>query len=187
MIKMWFGAVPALLAVYAVARPIDGSNGDYGPGLAWNIGHLAFLGAFIGFGVLTAYFWRASPQPHPGVVTSALASLVGVALFCWVIVTDLIPSLDDGASLPDAVMAMGPLVFIVGFVVSLALHGHQTKMRLWWLPPTLALAGLLTVGANLDLLPVTTVLVGAALLWAGSHQHVRLHRDTPAPGPLKSR
>ncbi|GAA1620423.1 hypothetical protein GCM10009789_87530 [Kribbella sancticallisti] len=176
-----FGTVPTLLAVYATARPIDGSDGDYGPGLAWNVGHIAFLGAFIGFGALTSYFWRASPRPHTGVVASALASLVGVALFCWVILTDLIPPLDEQASLPDPVMALGPIVFIIGFVASLAMHGYQTKMRLWWLPPTLTLAGLLTVGANLDLLPVTTGLVSAALLWTAANQNESQHRQ-PATG-----
>ena len=166
---------PLLLAVYAVARAIDGSDGDHGPGLAWDVGHVAFLVAFLGFGVLTVDFWRRSPRPHAGVHVAALASLAGIGLFCWVIVTDLSPSLDQRASLPDPVMAVGPLLFIGGFVAALALHARQHGFTAWWAPPALVLAGLLAVGADLDLLPVTALAVGAGLLLAGRQE------SPPAP------
>jgi len=163
--------VPALLMVYAVARWVDGRDDTYGPGLAWNVGHLAFLGAFAGFGLLTADFWQRSPRRHAGVALATAASMVGVLLFCWVIVTDLSPALDERASLPDPVMMVGPLVFIVGFVAALALHCRQTCVARWGLPPAAALTALVLVGASLDLLPLTAVLMGAALWPVGASRN----------------
>lgn len=103
-------AIPLLMLVYGVARWFDGRDGEYGPGVAWNIGHAAFLAAFVGFGALTVHFRRSSSHPHVGAIIANVASLVGVGLFIWVITTDLIPALDERASLPDPVMAVGPLI-----------------------------------------------------------------------------
>lgn len=160
-------SIPLLMLVYGVARWFDGRDGDYGPGAAWNIGHVAFLVAFVGFAALTIHFWRSSSHPRAGTVIANVASLVGVGLFLWVITTDLVPALDERASLPDPIMAVGPLIFIVGFVTSLAIHARQIGMKWWGVPPLLALAALVVVGANLDLLPVTAVLLGAALIPVG--------------------
>lgn len=159
--------IPLLMLLYGVARWFDGRDGEYGPGVAWNIGHVAFLAAFVGFGALTVHFWRSSARPHPAAIVAYVASLVGVALFLWVILTDLIPALDERASLPDPVMAVGPLIFIVGFVASLALHTRRVGMPGWIAPPLLTLAALIVVGANLDLLPLTAVLLAAALVPVG--------------------
>lgn len=177
-----FGAVPALLAAYSIARHIDGGDGEYGNGWAWDVGHVAFLGAFLGFGLLTAYFWQRTPRRHAGVVTATGAALVGVALFCWVIVTDLVPWLDERAALPDLLMTVGPVLFTLGFSGSLAFHGAQHRLPLWGLPPALTFVAFPLVGADLDLLPVMTVLVAVALLWVG----VRSPRRTASPGTVSS-
>lgn len=61
-------AAPALLLIYAAARYVDGRDGDHGPKASWNVGHLAFLGAFLGFGLLTVGLRRhlRGPPPIPG-------------------------------------------------------------------------------------------------------------------------
>jgi len=160
-------AIPLLMLVYGVARLLDGRDGVYGPGLAWNMGHLAFLAAFMGLGALTVHFWRSNPRAKGGVLAAYVAALVGVALFVWVIVIDLVPSLDERASLPDPIMAVGPLIFISGFVASLTLHARRVGIRWWAAPPLLALAAMVAVGADLDLLPVTALLLAAALVPVG--------------------
>lgn len=166
--------ISALLLTYAAARWVDGRDGFHGPGVAWNVGHVAFLGAFVGFGVLTFLLWRSSAH-HRLATFAATASSLGVLLFCWVILTDLFASLDRRASLPDLVMAVGPVIFIAGFVALLAIHCRQAGVSPWWLPPMLALIALALVGANLDLLPATAVLMSLAL-WnvhlPQPHQHV---------------
>ena len=154
--------VPALLLAYAVARWADGRDGSHGPGAAWDVGHVAFLGAFAGFGLLTFALWRPSAN-RIGATFAATASFLGVLLFCWVILTDLLPALDRRASLPDLVMAVGPPLFIAGFVALLAIHCRQACVPRWWLPPMLALIALALVGANLDLLPATAALLALSL------------------------
>jgi len=64
-------------------------------------------------------------------------------------------------------MAVGPLIFISGFVASLALHARRISMRWWVAPPLLALIALVVAGADLDLLPVTALLLAAALIPVG--------------------
>jgi hypothetical protein len=44
-----FIAAPLLTFAYGVFRIIDGFDGSRGPGPAWTIGHLAFLGALAAF------------------------------------------------------------------------------------------------------------------------------------------
>lgn len=71
-------AIPVLLLAYGVARLSDGADGYYGPGTAWNIGHLAFLAPFAGFGALTIHFWRVGSPYGRILAITAGASLVGV-------------------------------------------------------------------------------------------------------------
>ncbi|MEV0809742.1 hypothetical protein [Micromonospora sp. NPDC050200] len=50
-----FIAAPVLVMGYGIIRLIDGLDGTRGPGPAWTIGHLAFLGALIAF---ISAFWQ---------------------------------------------------------------------------------------------------------------------------------
>lgn len=175
-------AIPVLLLVYALARYADGRDGDYGPGLPWAAGHIAFLGAFLGFGLLTILLRIHLRSGAPVLREAATgAALLGVALFCWVILTDLLPGLDARAALPDPIMAMGPVLFIAGFVGLLALVArHRPAVPL--LTPALTLIALVLVGANLDLLAVT-----AGLLLVAVWPLRRLHRAEPVNHPYVRR
>lgn len=156
-------AAPALLLIYAVARFIDGRDRDHGPSAAWNVGHLAFLGAFLGFGLLTVALYRHLRRgTDPWLTAAGSASLVGVALFCWVILTDLIPSLDARASLPDPVMAVGPAVFIAGFVGLLLIAARRSN-AVPVVTPGLSLLVFVLIAAELDLLAVAAGLLLMAL------------------------
>lgn len=170
-------AVPALFLLYAVARFIDGRDGDHGPSASWNVGHLAFFGAFLGLGLLTVALRRNLRRgTDPWLDAVGGASLVGVALVCWVILTDLIPSLDARASLPDPVMAVGPAVFIVGFVGLLVIAARRSS-AVTPVTPGLGLLAFGLVGADLDLLAVTAGLLLVAL-WP-------VRRLAPARPPLR--
>ena len=50
-----FIAAPVLVMGYGIVRLVDGLDGVRGPGPAWTIGHLAFLGALIAF---ISVFWQ---------------------------------------------------------------------------------------------------------------------------------
>lgn len=155
--------VPLLLLGYGAARHVDGLDGSHGPGPAWTIGHLAFLAAVLGLGVLAVRLGREGRRgPWPALADGGLlAALIGVGLFCWVILTDLSERLDDVASLPDALTTVGPLAFGGGLVTLLALQaGHWVP---WW-SPFAVVGAFAALGADLDLL-VPAGLLFALALW----------------------
>lgn len=158
-------AAPTLLFLYGVLRVIDGIDGSHGPGLAWDVGQLLFLGSFAFFGVLLVALRRSvGPRGRAGRLVADLAltaGLFGAGCFAWVIVGDLLPSFDDAAPLPDLLQMVGPLAFQLGLITLLVLLVRSPR-RLPVLTPLLALAGFLLLGYELDLLPV-----GAALVFAG--------------------
>ncbi|MGL5851385.1 MAG: hypothetical protein ACRCZD_11450 [Phycicoccus sp.] len=53
-------AIPGLLACYAVTRWVDGRDGEHGRGPAWDIGHLAFLAAFVGVDLVVVALIRVA-------------------------------------------------------------------------------------------------------------------------------
>jgi hypothetical protein len=172
---------PALMLIYAAARWMDGRDGSHGPGPAWTIGHAAFLLAFVGFAAITIDLWRTRPDWAAANVAAPTA-LAGMPLFAWVIVTDLIPQLDRHAAPLAAVLTAGPLLFLGGFVSLLAMNARDRAVRRWILPPLTALGAFLMVSANLDLLPISAVLLLVALRpYAGSSVSVALAQRRARP------
>lgn len=179
-------AAPALLFLYGVLRLIDGLDGSHGRGLAWDVGHLLFLGSFAFFGVLLVALRRSvGPRRRAGRLVADLAlapGLFGAGCFAWVIVGDLLPSFDDAVPLPEVLRMAGPLAFQLGLITLLVLLVRSPR-RLPVLSPVLTLAGFLLLGFDLDLLPV-----GAALVLAGlaplalRPTHVRGARQIPQVG-----
>lgn len=160
-------AVPLLLLVYAAARWVDGRDGAHGPGVAWNVGHVAFLVAFAGFGVVVVALARATARDGGvrrtvAAVTGTLG-LVGVGLFEWVILGDLVPAVDEMYELPDVVMAVGPLLFLVGLAVPLGVLAWGRPRRLPLAAPLAIVAALVLIAVDLDLLAVAAVLFGYGL------------------------
>lgn len=157
-------AAPILILMYGVLRLIDGSDGDHGPGWAWNIGHALFLVAFVLIGVMIGGLRRlvSAGAARTRVVANvaAVAGLVGVACFCWVIVGDLFDAVDEAAPLPEVLELIGPLAFQLGWLTLLVLLVASRRLPVW--SPVLVLAGFVLFAANLDLLPL-----GALFLLAG--------------------
>jgi hypothetical protein len=153
-------AVPATLLVYAAARLLDGRDGSHGPGFWWNVGHLAFLGTWSCFAILAGYLVRTSSPVVPGLRLLAIPVLAGVAAFSWVVLGDLGLGLPD---LPDPLRTAGPLALLIGFVPLVGATARARSVSPWWLYPILVAAALLLVGADLDLLPLTALLLVPAL------------------------
>jgi hypothetical protein len=148
-------------------RHIDGLDGFRGPGVAWNIGHAAFLGAFILFGALSLaakYAIASEPDWRKWLTNSAaLLSLAGICLFIVVIVTDLFPQLERSIELPSPLKIVGPLAFQVGFVGLLILMATSRPRLISPYSPVLGGLAFLLIGSNLDLLVLAAPLLFFAL------------------------
>jgi hypothetical protein len=160
-------AAPAFLLFYGVLRFVDGLDGHRGQGLAWNVGHVSFLVAFVLLGALTVSVRRlaGSAGPWQRVVAdiATVAALFGVACFLWVIVGDLLPWVRTNAALPESLELVGPLLYQVGSLVLLVLLVIARPRRLPVWSPLLVFIGFTSIGVELDLLPLGAVLIGLGL------------------------
>lgn len=180
-----FHLAPALMAVYGVVRLIDGRDGQHGPGPAWTIGHLFFLGSLLLYGAVIAGLRRRIVAAGGGgrarrITADVLTAVAGIGLaaFVRVAVLDIVVGLkaadaaeksalsdryaDVPAVLPQAFYEIGPVLFMAGLVAMLvqyAVVGPRRGPRAA-LGPVLVLLGFVGITANMDLLPV-----GAALIW----------------------
>jgi hypothetical protein len=180
---MWFVAAPALMSGYGVIRLFDGLDGEFGPGLAWTIGHLLFLSGMVLFGVVIVQLGRLVPVTTTArQVTASVAvalALAGVVAFVRVIFLDLVVGFlaadnaemlmiredigDFPGILPEAVWELGPLLFMVGVLtltVQLAVL-HPRRLAAW--SPMMVAVGFLCIMINLNLLPVGAALLALAL------------------------
>jgi len=180
---MWFAAAPALMFGYGVVRLFDGLDGEYGPSLAWTIGHLLFLAGMVLFGVVIVRLGRLVPATTTArQVTASVAvalALAGIIAFVRVIVLDLVVGFlaadnaemqmirddigDFPGFLPEAVWDLGPLLFMVGLLtltVQLAVL-HPRRLAAW--SPVMVVVGFLCIIVNLNLLPIGAALFGLAL------------------------
>lgn len=165
-------APPVLLFGYGVTRLLDGLDGTHGPGPAWTLGHLLFLGALVGFGLMALDLTRRLRTVVARVVLAG--TLYGLLAFVHVVVLDLVVGFhaadraqmdqryDDYRSIADSVLDPFSPLFPAGVTILLALLAASRRAP-WWSPP-LALAGFLTIVADLDLIPLAGLLLFGALL-----------------------
>ncbi|MET9022517.1 hypothetical protein ABZV93_21305 [Actinopolymorpha sp. NPDC004070] len=160
-------AAPLLLLAYGLLRLLDGLDGSHGPGLAWNLGHLAFLASVAAFGVLLVGLRRLAPtgsrRDRVGATVATAVALAGVAAFCWVILGDLLPAWKDVTPQPEPLFVAGPLSFVLGLLVLLVQLAAVAPRRLSAWSPLLVLAGFAALAVDLDLLPLGALLVLAGL------------------------
>ncbi|MFD0538339.1 hypothetical protein ACFQY7_36105 [Actinomadura luteofluorescens] len=99
MTRIAFHLAPALMLVYGVVRLIDGRDGQHGPGPAWTVGHLLFLGSLLLYGLVIAGLWRRMPGAERGrarrITAGALAAAaaVGLVTFVRVAIIDIVVGL----------------------------------------------------------------------------------------------
>ncbi|MFG3258261.1 hypothetical protein [Streptomyces sp. NPDC048172] len=201
MTRLAFHLAPALMGVYGVVRLIDGRDGQHGPGPAWTIGHLFFLGSLLLYGVVIAGVRRRVLAAEGGgrgrrITVGVLAAVAGVGLaaFVRVAVVDIVVGLraadaaeksalsdryaDVPAVLPQPLYELGPVLFMLGLLALLVQYAVTGPRRggAAALPPLLVLLGFAAIMADLNLLPL-----GAALLWLALASLTR-EKSAPLPG-----
>jgi len=158
-------AAPLLLLSYGLLRLVDGLDGSHGPGVAWYVGHTAFLLSMLLLGVVAVGVRRLLPTSARWLAAlgtaAAAAVLAGVAVFAWVILGDL--RLDGGLGAPDPVLAVGPPLFTLGMVALLGLAAAVPPRPVPAYSPVFFL-GFAAPALSLDLLPLAGLLVLIALV-----------------------
>ena len=184
-----FIAAPVLVMGYGVIRLIDGLDGARGPGPAWTIGHLAFLGALIAF---ISAFWQMRRMVGGRVLAtvSATAGTLGalaliaqfsIDLGAGFLATDnygMSMIINQVRTLPvisHVAYDFGPYAFYLGQLVLVVLLAVRRRVKLW--TPVLVLADLATPFIDKDLIPL-----GAVLLLVS---FIPLARGTAAATPAK--
>ncbi|MEV6302749.1 hypothetical protein AB0M02_25275 [Actinoplanes sp. NPDC051861] len=162
---------PILMLVYGILRLVDGFDGHRGPGLAWNLGHVAFFAAMVLFGVLALALAesRGAESRSAGgrsagsrklAAIAAGATVFGVACFLWVIAGDLSAGFRESMPLPEPLQAAGPMAFTLGMLTLLGLQVAARRAPFW--SPLLFGAAIAAITVNLDLLPLAALLLVAA-------------------------
>ena len=193
LIKISFVAAPAFLFLYGIAHAIDGLDGNYGPGLAWTVGHIMFLCALVMFGVVIVGLYsriQGGTMWRTVIARCALVvSLIGLITFIQSPIVDIIAGLrapDHAAmgalqsqlnSYPNTPVSpyynFGPLLFQLGLLVLMLQLAILKPRQIPWWSPAMLLLGFLVLGFDLDLLPLGAILVGIALYNSGYEDYSR--------------
>lgn len=166
-----FIAAPVLMGAYGVIRIVDGLDGSRGPGLAWSLGHLCFLGAIAFF----VQGFVAMRRAVGGGRLSTVGLWVGVAgavavagQFAIDLVVGFLSADREAMNvLFDRVQAIpgmlpvfydfGPLLFFVGQLILVSQLAKRRVLKPW--APFLALVDTTLPFADKDLIPLGAVLL----------------------------
>ncbi|MET8352990.1 hypothetical protein [Micromonospora sp. NPDC005206] len=171
-----FIAAPVLVMGYGIIRLVDGLDGIRGPGPAWTIGHLAFIGALIAF---ISAFWQMRRMAGGRVLAtlSATAGTLGalalITQFSIDIAAGFLATDNYGMSMivhqvrtlpgvSQLAYDFGPYAFYLGQLVLVVLLAVQRRVKLW--TTGLVLADLATPFIDKDLIPLGAVLLLVSFL-----------------------
>ncbi|MEU7860245.1 hypothetical protein [Nonomuraea sp. NPDC049141] len=169
-------AAPLLVLAYGVLRIVDGLDGVRGPGVAWTVGHLAFLGALTLF---VPIFWEMRSMLGRSAVatTTLVAGVVGIgcaaAQFTIDIIVGFLAADHDAMSsmfeqvqaVPGvslAVYSVGPILFYVAQLAFAALLAGHRMVKVW--VPVAVLAEIVLSVIDKNLIPVGAVLLLVSFL-----------------------
>ncbi|MEU4232058.1 hypothetical protein AB0F17_47865 [Nonomuraea sp. NPDC026600] len=169
-------AAPLLVLAYGVLRIADGLDGVRGPGVAWTVGHLAFLGALALF---VPIFWEMrSMLGRSALATTALVGgVVGIgcaaAQFTIDIVVGFLAADHDAMSsmftqvqavpgVSVVVYSAGPILFYVAQLAFAGLLAGHRMVKAW--VPVAVLAEIVLSAVDKDLIPVGAVLLFVSFL-----------------------
>jgi hypothetical protein len=182
-------AAPLAMTAYGITRIVGRLDGDYGPGADWQLAHLFGLAGMILF-IPVILTLRHHITAGRNLVTAI--TLLGLTTTVVQFSADMLLALaatdrDDlrrlqheFADIPGvqpAVYDIGPLLFFLGIVTMAALTA-RTRNLPWWSPATMLIAVLLPA-IDLNLMPLTGLLMLTALL----PLHPRSRRPIPVTQP----
>lgn len=165
-----FIAAPLLTFAYGVFRIIDGFDGSRGPGPAWTIGHLAFLGALVAFVFVFVQLRRLAGGDTVSTVAAGMATAGALVLsgqFAIDIVVGLLSADHESMSLLFAdirstpgvafvIYDFGPYLFL-GQLLLVARLAVMRRISAW--TPLLVAFDLVAPFVDKDLIPLGAVLL----------------------------
>ncbi|GIF96365.1 hypothetical protein [Catellatospora citrea] len=168
-------AAPLLLAAYGLVRIVGKSDGVYGPGLDWQAAHLLALAGVLLFvpGVLHLGRLLARGPWRTGTVAATMfglaASTVQFGADIWFALRAddkagmqaLSGDFGDIPGVDLVVYQVGPQLFFVG-LLALTILAARSRRLPWW-SPAILLVGIVLPPVTLDLLPLSGLLILAAL------------------------
>ncbi|PYC75945.1 hypothetical protein C7C45_02205 [Micromonospora arborensis] len=171
-----FIAAPVLVMSYGIIRLVDGLDGERGPGPAWTIGHLAFIGALVAF---ISVFWQMRRMTGGRVLATvfatagtfgalALITQFSIDLVAGFLATDnygMSMTIHQVRTLPGIAQLaydFGPYAFYLGQLALVVLLAVQRRVKVW--TPVLVLADLATPFIDKDLIPLGSVLLLVSFL-----------------------
>ncbi|MEU4470545.1 hypothetical protein [Micromonospora sp. NPDC023888] len=171
-----FIAAPVLVMSYGIIRLVDGLDGERGPGPAWTIGHVAFIGALVAF---VSVFWQMRRMTGGRVLATvfATAGTVGalalITQFSIDLVAGLLSTDNYGMSMiihqvrtlpgiSQLAYDFGPYAFYLGQLALVVLLAVRRRVKVW--TPVLVLADLATPFIDKDLIPLGSVLLLVSFL-----------------------
>jgi hypothetical protein len=169
-------AAPLLVAGYGAIRFFGMADGHYGPGMDWQVAHLAGLLGMVLFVPLVLGIGRLLPRGAWRTGTAA-ATLIGLAASMVQFGADMVFALrsttkaemsvlshrfSDVPGVDLAIYKVGPQLFFLGLVVLTVLLARARRLP-WWSPAVMLVSVLLPV-VTLDLIPLAGLGMAAALL-----------------------
>jgi hypothetical protein len=194
-----FVAAPVLVMGYGVIRLIDGLDGIRGPGPAWTIGHLAFLGALVAF---ISVFWQMRRMAGGRILATvsaaagtfgalALITQFSIDIAAGFLATDhyrmsmIIQPVRTLPGISQLAYDFGPYAFYLGQFALVALLAVQRRIKLW--TPVLVLADLAMPFIDKDLIPLGAVLLLVSFLPMARGTAAPVHPVHPVnPAPALS-
>lgn len=164
-----FIAAPVLLGAYGVIRIIDGLDGSRGPGVAWTVGHLAFLAAMVLFVPIFLAMRRMVGRTALATISVTAAFAGIVALFTQFSIDivvgfmaadraamgDLFDQVQAVPGLEPIVYEGGPILFYLGQLVLVILLAVAGRVKFW--TPVLVLVDLILPFVDKDLIPIGAI------------------------------
>lgn len=173
LLKMPYVLAPACLFLYGIIRLADGTDGRYGPGLLWTVGHVLFLMSLISFLFVLVDLRKLLPATRrfKAIATVAIIiGFIGLAAFMRVAIIDIVAGLqpdyaamkhlsrqldDYPPILPSAFYEIGPLLFQAGLITLTILPALTRPRRLSPWSPVFIVLGMVCMIVNLNLMPVS--------------------------------
>ncbi|MEU6262251.1 hypothetical protein [Saccharopolyspora shandongensis] len=184
-------AAPLCFAGYGVARLVGRMDGQYGPGLDWQIAHLVNLVGLALF--VPAVLGLRRQLPGRGRTFWTVVTFVGVGTsfvqFVIDVVAGLLASDKAGMSAISAQVSaipgarivfyvVGPPLLYVGLLALTILLARANAVA-WWCPALILVGSILPV-VSLDLIPIGALCVLAALVPLARGQLDARRRETAA-------